>query len=141
MTEVLGRTYYRRHLAWHGTEPGPPHPTSAGALDTCLLALLADNPTHAYDLLYWSLMRRASARGITRFDFGRSKVGTGAYDYKRFWGFEPVPLRYQYRLIRGRTVPDLNPLNPKYRMMVACWRRLPLPVANTVGPWIARQLG
>jgi FemAB-related protein (PEP-CTERM system-associated) len=96
---------------------------------------------HACDLLYWSLMRRASERGIVWFDFGRSKIGTGAYDYKRFWGFEPTPLRYQYRLIRGRKVPELNPLNPKYRMMVECWRRLPLPVANTLGPWIARQLG
>lgn len=104
-------------------------------------AVPAARPAHAYDLIYWSLMRRASERGITRFDFGRSKAGTGAYDYKCFWGFEPIPLSYQYKLIHGRDVPNLNPLNPRYRMMVECWRRLPLPIANTVGPWIARQLG
>jgi FemAB-related protein (PEP-CTERM system-associated) len=104
-------------------------------------AVPAARPSHAYDLLYWSLMRRAVGRGARVFDFGRSKVGSGAFDYKRFWGFEPTPLAYQYCLVRARTVPDVNPLNPKYRHMVAIWRRLPLPVANRLGPLLARQLG
>lgn len=104
-------------------------------------ALPAARATHAYDLLYWSLMRRAVARGSRIFDFGRSKVGTGAHDYKRFWGFEPVPMRYRYHLVRARDVPDVNPLNPKYRLMVEAWRRLPLPVANRLGPLLTRHLG
>ncbi|MGD9507064.1 MAG: FemAB family XrtA/PEP-CTERM system-associated protein [Geminicoccaceae bacterium] len=103
-------------------------------------AVPAARPVHAYDLLYWSLMRRAVTRGARVFDFGRSKIGTGAYDYKRFWGFEPEPLRYRYRLIRARSLPNVNPLNPKYRLMVEAWRRLPLPVANRFGPWLARHL-
>jgi FemAB-related protein (PEP-CTERM system-associated) len=103
-------------------------------------AIPAARSVHAYDLLYWSLMRRAVARGARVFDFGRSKVGTGAYDYKRFWGFEATPLRYRYRLIKRRSVPDVNPLNPRYRLMVEAWRRLPLPVANRLGPWLARHL-
>jgi FemAB-related protein (PEP-CTERM system-associated) len=103
-------------------------------------ALPAARPVHAYDLLYWSLMRRAVARGARIFDFGRSKIGTGAYDYKRFWGFAPEPLRYRYRLIGGRELPNVNPLNPRYRLMVEAWRRLPLPVANRLGPWLARHL-
>jgi FemAB-related protein (PEP-CTERM system-associated) len=103
-------------------------------------ALPAARPVHAYDLLYWSLMRRAVARGACIFDFGRSKIGTGAYDYKRFWGFAPEPLRYRYRLIGGRELPNINPLNPRYRLMVEAWRRLPLPVANRLGPWLARHL-
>lgn len=103
-------------------------------------AVPAARPVHAYDLLYWSLMRRAVARGARIFDFGRSKSGTGAYDYKRFWGFAPEPLRYRYRLIGAREVPNVNPLNPKYRFMAEAWRRLPLPVANRLGPWLARHL-
>ena len=104
-------------------------------------AVPAARPVHAYDHLYWSLMDRAVARGLEVFDFGRSKVGTGAYDYKRFWGFEPTPLHYQYHLVRADEVPDVNPLNPKYRLMVRGWQKLPLPVANRLGPWLARQLG
>lgn len=96
---------------------------------------------HAYEQLYWSLMCRASARGAGQFDFGRSKYGTGAFDYKTHWGFEPKPLEYQYHLVQGAAVPDINPLNPKYRMMVAAWQKLPGAVANRLGPWLSGQLG
>ncbi|MEM8988003.1 MAG: FemAB family XrtA/PEP-CTERM system-associated protein [Pseudomonadota bacterium] len=96
---------------------------------------------HAYDYQYWSLMRRAAARGATVFDFGRSKYGAGAFDYKTYWGFEPEPLHYQYKLIRAKAAPDVNPMNPKYRLMVNVWRRLPLALANRLGPIVASQLG
>jgi FemAB-related protein (PEP-CTERM system-associated) len=101
----------------------------------------AARPVHAYDFLYWSQMRRAVQRGIRTFDFGRSKFGTGSYDYKTFWGFSPTPLHYQYHLVAANDVPNVNPLNPKYQMMVRIWQRLPLFVANRIGPVFARQLG
>jgi FemAB-related protein (PEP-CTERM system-associated) len=104
-------------------------------------AVPAARPVHAYDLLYWSQMRRAVARGARTFDFGRSKVGTGAYDYKRFWGFEPRPLEYHFRLVRASALPNMSPLNPKYRTLVAVWQRLPLWFANRVGPAVAHGLG
>jgi FemAB-related protein (PEP-CTERM system-associated) len=94
----------------------------------------------ANEALYYDLMRRASSRGCTRFDFGRSKVGTGAYDFKKNWGFEPVPLTYSVRTAGG-SERSVNPLDPKYRLKVALWKKLPLPVANLVGPYIARGLG
>jgi FemAB-related protein (PEP-CTERM system-associated) len=100
----------------------------------------AARPLHAYDLQYWRLMERAVARSCKIFDFGRSKRGTGAFDYKTYWGFEPVPLHYQFHLVRQQSLPEINPLNPKYRLMVDGWKKLPLPVANTVGPMIARQI-
>jgi FemAB-related protein (PEP-CTERM system-associated) len=100
----------------------------------------AARPLHAYDLLYWRLMSRAVERGCSVFDFGRSKRGTGAFDYKTYWGFEPTPLAYQFHLIRQHELPEINPLNPKYRLMVNSWKKLPLPVANTLGPLIARQI-
>ena len=86
-------------------------------------------------------MRRASRRGCTRFDFGRSKVGTGPYDFKRNWGFEPQPLTYAVRTATGAAPREINPMNPKYRFQVAAWKRLPLPIANRLGPLIARGLG
>ena len=93
------------------------------------------------DFMYWALMDQARERGFTCFDFGRSKVGTGAFSFKKNWGFEPTPLFYEFRLRDGQPLPDINPLNPKYQMMIKTWRRLPLPVANLVGPMIARGLG
>ena len=95
----------------------------------------------ANDLMYYEVMRRGSARGCTRFDFGRSKVGTGAYSYKLNWGFEPVPLRYALRTADGATARDINPLSRKYRLQVAAWQRMPLWLANRLGPHIARGLG
>jgi FemAB-related protein (PEP-CTERM system-associated) len=92
------------------------------------------------DFMYWEVMRRACERGFRLFDFGRSKLGTGAYDFKRYWGFEPTPLMYQYRLAPGHEIPDLNPLNPKLRLFVEMWKRLPLAVAARLGPPIVRGL-
>lgn len=96
---------------------------------------------HAYDFMYWSQMRHAISRGCRQFDFGRSKAGTGAYDYKRYWGFEPQPLTYHYNLVKAEEMPDVNPNNPKFRLLTKTWQKLPLPVANIVGPFVAGQLG
>lgn len=93
------------------------------------------------DFMYWEVMRRAVERGHRTFDFGRSKQGTGAFDFKRHWGFEPEPLHYEYKLLKTDEIPSVNPLNPKYRMFIAAWKRLPLPVANAIGPRLARNFG
>jgi len=95
----------------------------------------------ANDFMYWEVMRRAAARGYGLFDFGRSKIGTGAFKFKTHWGFDPEPLDYEYHLVRGTQLPDVNPLNPKFKLWIDAWKRLPLPVANLIGPWIARNLG
>jgi lipid II:glycine glycyltransferase (peptidoglycan interpeptide bridge formation enzyme) len=96
----------------------------------------------ANDFMYWEVMRRAGAeRGARLFDFGRSKTGTGAYDFKRNWGFTGAPLHYSYRLRPGAQYVEHNPTQPKYRLMISAWRRLPLPIANLIGPPIVRGLG
>jgi FemAB-related protein (PEP-CTERM system-associated) len=91
----------------------------------------------ANELLYFELMKHAAARGCTCFDFGRSKLGTGAFAFKKNWGFEPEPLVYAH----WGEAREINPLNPKYRLQVAVWRKLPLWLANRAGPIIARGLG
>jgi FemAB-related protein (PEP-CTERM system-associated) len=95
----------------------------------------------ANDFKYWELMRRSCARGLKVFDYGRSKVGAGSYSFKKNWGFEPTPLNYEYRLYKRDAIPQNNPNNPKYKLMIATWRRLPLWVANRLGPLIVRNLG
>ena len=93
------------------------------------------------DFMYWELMRRSVDRGCRLFDFGRSKVGTGSYHFKKNWGFEPQPLHYEYYLVKDRQVPEINPLNPRYRVFIETWKRLPLPLANFVGARLSPYLG
>ena len=95
----------------------------------------------ANDFLYWEVMRRAAERGYRRFDFGRSKAGTGAFAFKKNWGFEPQWLEYEYRLKPGTSLPEKNPANPKYAVFISAWKRLPLPIANILGPLLIRGLG
>jgi FemAB-related protein (PEP-CTERM system-associated) len=95
----------------------------------------------ANDFKYWELMRLASARGVRFFDFGRSKRGSGSFDFKKNWGFDPKPLHYEYCLFKGSAIPQNNPLNPKYRVLVALWKRLPIGLANAIGPYVVRSLG
>lgn len=97
--------------------------------------------TAGNDFMYWDLMRRACERGLKTFDFGRSKLGTGAYDFKKNWGFEPTPLPYEYLLVTATALPDHNPLNPKYQRFIRIWQRMPLWMANTLGPHIVKNLG
>jgi len=94
----------------------------------------------ANDFMYWELMRRACESGIRIFDYGRSREGTGSYRFKKHWGFTPEPLYYQYRLVRQEGMPDLSPGNPKYRMAISIWKRLPTALTRVVGPIIARGL-
>jgi FemAB-related protein (PEP-CTERM system-associated) len=95
----------------------------------------------ANDFKYWELMRRSCARGLKLFEYGRSKQGTGPYAFKKNWGFEPTPLHYEYQLYKRDAVPQNNPANAKYKLMIETWRRLPLGVANWLGPHIVRSLG
>lgn len=95
----------------------------------------------ANDFKYWELMRRACARGLKTFDYGRSKQGTGSYAFKKNWGFEPQPLHYEYCLYKRDAVPQNNPANAKYRLLIETWRRLPIGLANWLGPHVVRNLG
>jgi len=95
----------------------------------------------ANDFMYWEIIRHAALRGCRMFDWSRSKKGTGSFEFKRTWGFEPQPLCYEYLLVKGEHVPEHNPLNPKYRLLIKAWQRLPLPLANAIGPHIVKSLG
>ncbi|HMC14532.1 MAG TPA: FemAB family XrtA/PEP-CTERM system-associated protein [Albitalea sp.] len=95
----------------------------------------------ANDFKYWELMRRSCARGLKLFDYGRSKQGTGSYSFKKNWGFEPQPLHYEYRLYKRDAIPQNNPANAKYKLLIETWRRMPIGMANWLGPFVVRNLG
>ena len=95
----------------------------------------------ANDVMYYALMNHARECSCTHFDFGRSKTGSGAYSFKKNWGFEPEPMAYAERTADGEEPRDINPNSPKYKAQIAIWQKLPLSIANRLGPWIAKGLG
>ena len=90
--------------------------------------------------LYWSVLEFAVKQGSAVFDFGRSTLDSGTYRFKKQWGAEPLQLHWHYWLKSGGELPRLNPSNPKYRLAVAAWQKLPLPVANWLGPHLVKNL-
>lgn len=92
------------------------------------------------DLMYWRLMRHAAARGCTSFDFGRSKVGSGPFAFKKNWGFEPRAITNYLALVNGQALPNVSPANPKFSLAIKVWRAMPVPVATFVSRFISRDL-
>lgn len=100
-----------------------------------------NNNTYApNNFMYWELMRYGIENEYKWFDFGRSKVGTGAYHFKKHFGMSPEPLDYQYILIRRQTLPNLNPMNPKYQLFIRIWKHLPLWMTRIIGPQVVRNI-
>lgn len=92
------------------------------------------------ELMYYRLMGHGRTRGMTHFDFGRSKLGSGQAAWKKSFGFEPGPRVYHEWSADGAG-RDVNPTSAKYQRRIDLWKRLPLPVANLLGPMISRGLG
>jgi FemAB-related protein (PEP-CTERM system-associated) len=91
-------------------------------------------------LLYWTMLDRATTDGVRTFDFGRSSPGAGTHQFKLQWGAVATPLSWEYVMLSGQAVPDHGPSNPRFRLAIDAWKRLPLAVANRLGPPLARHL-
>ncbi|MEQ1869349.1 MAG: FemAB family XrtA/PEP-CTERM system-associated protein [Vicinamibacterales bacterium] len=90
-------------------------------------------PNH---LLYWHIIETAVERGCQLMDFGRSTPNEGTFKFKEQWGAQAVPLHWEYVLVKGGELPMIAAGNPKYRLMVEAWKRLPLSIASWIGPGI-----
>ncbi len=91
-------------------------------------------------LLYWGMLEAAAATGAAAFDFGRSSPGGGTHQFKLQWGAVETPLHWEYVLLQSSVLPDTSPTNAKMHLAVEAWKRLPLAVANVVGPHLSRHL-
>ncbi len=90
--------------------------------------------------LYWNLLCFAGRKGYQLFDFGRSSVNSGTHEFKSQWGAQAHQLYWDYWLPNGGALPELNPLNPKYRAAIWLWQKLPVAVTQLIGPRIVRRL-
>ena len=94
-----------------------------------------DSPNN---FMYWSLIAQSCKEGLRRFDFGRSKRGTGSFDFKSAWSMEVTELPYRYHLARAKEVPHLSPVDKKFQLPVAAWKRLPFSWTKVIGPRLIR---
>jgi FemAB-related protein (PEP-CTERM system-associated) len=102
--------------------------------------VFAARAARANEVMYYELMLHARRQGMTRFDFGRSKTGSGPFSFKKNWGFAPEPLTYGAWTAPGAPPRNIDPTDESYSRKIELWKKLPLPIANTLGPWIARGL-
>jgi len=96
-----------------------------------------DSPNN---FMYWSLIEQSSREGFREFDFGRSKRGTGSFQFKSAWSMQVAALPYRYHLVRSREVPHLSPVDKKFQLPVAAWKRLPFSWTKILGPWVIRRI-
>jgi hypothetical protein len=90
--------------------------------------------------MYWSLIEQSSKEGIRQFDFGRSKRGTGSYDFKSAWSMTVSELPYRYCLISAKEVPHLSPIDKKFQLAVEAWKRIPFSWTKIIGPQVIRWI-
>jgi FemAB-related protein (PEP-CTERM system-associated) len=104
-------------------------------------SLRAYNTLCPNNLLYWEAIKYACKNSFEYFDFGRSTLGQGTLIFKKQWGAEQLQLYYQYHLNRADAIPKTNAVNyNRYQFAINVWKRLPLTIANAVGPVVVRYL-
>ena len=101
-------------------------------------SLLEGRQVAANNFMYWEVMKQAMEKGVRFFDFGRSKVGTGAYDFKTQWNMRVRPLPYQFFLVRRKTMPNFSPANPKFKRAIDAWRGMPFALTKVIGPRVVK---
>jgi len=97
-------------------------------------------PDYAGEFLYWSVIERYCRQGLAVFDMGRSLIGSGNEAFKMKWKPRRQLLAYWYAMSAGRALPELNQKNPKFRLAIWTWKRLPRGLARWLGPAVIRGL-
>lgn len=90
--------------------------------------------------LYRQILGEAQRRGFDFFDFGRSTENGPTYKFKKQWGARPHHLHWHYWTPVGEAIPSLDPGNPKYRLVIGIWKKMPVALTRIVGPPIVRYL-
>ncbi|MFT3775009.1 MAG: GNAT family N-acetyltransferase [Minicystis sp.] len=88
------------------------------------------------NLIYWEIMRRASARGMKTLDFGRSPIGSSSMAFKLGWGAVETPQPHFTYRADGKQPSAIQADDPWARRAIELWQRLPRKVADRLGPWV-----
>jgi len=92
------------------------------------------------NFMYWKLIEQSCREGYRVFDFGRSKRGSGSFQFKSGWSMKVVDLPYRYQLVRAREIPHLSAADQKFSAPIAVWKRLPFSWTKVLGPQLIRWI-
>jgi FemAB-related protein, PEP-CTERM system-associated len=92
------------------------------------------------EFIYWHIIKYAIEKNMDRFDFGRCTKGSGTYRFKKQWAPEEKQLYWQYWEADGFRLSPEDPKHGSFSPLIQIWKRLPLCIANNIGPAIARHL-
>ncbi len=98
------------------------------------------NFTNANNIMYFELMKYALQQNLKKFDFGRSRSGTGPASFKKNMGFESQPLNYNFIMFKSDHIPNISPSNKKFNLATQMWKNLPLPVIKIIGPHVVKRI-
>lgn len=133
----------RLGLVWHQDRPvggGILLLTGASASIPWASTLRDANALAPNMLLYWKFLEFAADAEFSSFDFGRSTPGEGTHRFKAQWGAEPRPLAWSTMHLAGTPAVPSNGPNSARILAEQAWRRLPLPVANLLGPVVRKYI-
>jgi len=92
------------------------------------------------NILYWNAFQIAKEFGCNTFDFGRSSIGSGTYNFKLQWGAKPVQLNWQS--FYKKRQPAAVGLSENGKMVAASklWSHLPVKLTVLLGPAIRKYI-
>lgn len=94
-------------------------------------------------LLYWNFLKYSAENEFPHFDFGRSTEGEGTYKFKKQWGAKPIPLAWYELKDHGNKRKGKNNSGDgldKRELAAGLWRKIPLPLANMIGPHLRKYI-
>lgn len=153
-TPVLSLDFFKKLLKTFPEETGVFSAKHEGKIVSSLFCFLHKDTISPYYIGYdasylkyapnnyilWEVIKYGCQKGFKEYDMGRSRYGTGSYNFKRYWGIEPKLLSYEYYLRNGQEIPQINPSNSKYSVPIKIWGKLPLPLTQYLGPKLIKYL-
>jgi FemAB-related protein (PEP-CTERM system-associated) len=91
-------------------------------------------------VLYWEMIKDACQKGYKKYHLGRSTVDSGGESFKKKWNAKTTQLYWLYYLNKIDELPNLNPQNPKYKLVIKIWSSLPLWLTQFIGPFVSKYI-
>ena len=91
-------------------------------------------------ILYWEMLKQLATEGTEMFDFGRSSPDSGTCTFKKNWGAVERPIYWYYHPKGADAKSGFSSEAAKHSTAVRIWKKLPVCIANAIGPFIIRNI-
>lgn len=91
------------------------------------------------EFLYWRAICQAADEGLASLELGRSTIDSGPYRFKMHWKPTIEQLEWYLKPIRTTEIKT-DADSSRYQAARSIWRKLPLKLANFIGPRVIRYV-